>query len=212
MQNWIEKLKQPKYDGRTKNAVQAYKYLIDNFDTTISNNERFQSVYAQFFRLDLYDKNKKRCQRWQQMYFKFLQDLKIKYHDKLPEISDFKTELVEFYNRIKTYNETTKNTDDILKPRIETSFVSKAFHMVNPELAIWDSNVKVSLLGLKKYYDPVKQNFDNAQKVYEKVNTAIKEKISQDQDIISVFKQNFPDESESISDVKILDFYYWKRN
>ncbi len=192
--NWINKLQTVKYDGKTKNAVQIYEYLITNFSPENIKQKKYQSLYSQFFKLS------RRNQKWRELYFDFLYDLATKYYGKQINVSFLETCIDNFYEIQKMNG---------LVPKVETSFISKALHMINNNLPIWDSNIKVSLLGLNKNYDPIKKDPKKAKQIYEKINSLVQEKIIQDKDKIDTFRQCFPNESKNLTDVKIIDFYYW---
>ena len=203
---WITRLKNKygKNANKNRNAVQAYKYLIDNFGKTAVCNSEYQDAYKDFFQTTLGG----RRDTWQNQYFEFLQSLIERYKDKKPQLSDFETELDNFY---------TKQKQADLVARVETSYVSKALHMINHDLPIFDNNVMETLLGITR--NPVYQKKTKAAKlakaneIYQQTATAVQSVIKSPDGIgiriIKEFKDAFKDDAIGISDVKIIDFYYW---
>ncbi len=185
----IDKLLQKNYANHTLNAVEIYAYLINNLDK--SNTIDWQSRYNNFFKFGV------RSQKWKELYFDFFNKLKTK----KPQIQDLENNLKFFYDLQK---------ENGLKPHVEASFISKAMHVLNPDLPIWDNNIRQSLLKLN--YNPINtckttdDKIKKATELYKKLDLEIKTKITQEKDKISEFKDTF---SEHISDTKIIDFYYW---
>ena len=199
MSLWIQELQEKRYNHNTMNAVEIYKYLIDNFSPEFITNPYYQSRYFEFF---LKGSGLGGIEApGIKLYFKFLKELCEK--NTKPNISDFETILRNFYKKV----ETAKKTNDQIPLRVETSLTSKAIHMCNHHLAIYDSNINLSLLNHKS--NTINKNFDKAQSVYEDVNNKIQEKIKTEPLIINEFTDAFG-ENTGISDEKILDFYYWK--
>ena len=198
--NWIEKLKNKhgKTINRNKNSVQMYKYLIDNFSTDILSNSDYQTTYRDFFQTQ-----HGRGKMWHDVYFKFLQSLKKRYINTPPQLSDYKNELKNFYN--------LQLNAGLSRPKVETSFISKALHMLNHDLPIYDGNVVETLLHksnrLVYQQKTVADKIKISEQLYMEIDTAIKN--TTQNKIINEFRTAFGDDAVGISDVKIVDFYYW---
>ena len=197
---WIIKLqnKRGKTINRDKNAVQMYKYLIDNFDTDILSNHDYQITYRDFFRTQ-----RGHNAQWHELYFQFIESLKKRYKDTKPLLSDYKNELENFYNsQLKVKLRT---------PKVETSFISKALHMLNHDLPIYDGNVLETLLHksnrLVYQQKTVAAKLQKSEQLYKEINTAIQQ-VDKDA-LINEFRAAFGNDAIGISDVKIVDFYYW---
>ena len=205
---WIRNLQVLEYSDHTMNAVQIYKYLIEKFDDVdVSKDTDFQDKYKEFFvtKLSLGG------DLWHQLYFNFLQELKNKYKGSVLSATEFEAAIRRFYQI---------RCDNGLPAKVEPSFVSKAFHMVNHNLAIWDSKVRANLHGLT--YNPISNAGSIENKIrrsvqwYNLTNERIQNAIALDKNrditeqIIAQFRAGFPNEEKDITDIKIMDFYYWQ--
>ncbi len=209
---WINTIRNKRYNlfngTTTMNAVEIYKYLIEKFDKVdVSTDADFQEAYRKFFKTTLGPDRqitRKAGQMWHKLYFELLQSLKGK-----SELS-IEKEIENFY---------TRQQEEKLNAKFEMSFISKALHMVDHNLPIWDRNIRATLLGLT--HDPLTRIQDEDQRIQEarryydlikdRIQAAIKTDKTKDKNsqIITQFRVAFPTEEKGITDVKVMDFYYW---
>lgn len=129
-----------------------------------------------------------------------------------------------YYKLLKEQNEKKRSFREVLEilykieKKVEASYASKMIASVNPDKAIWDSNVLKNLGFYSEWnnYDLYKgvERIKLAEKIYNDINSIYNDYLasSYGKKIIKEFDEMIPSYKDKITNIKKLDCIIWKNS
>ena len=175
--------------NRSVSTYYALKFIYEDKSKELEYYEGFQSAFFRFYGIG-----------------RFTSDgFDEKFYNELKQLRGTKL----YYSR-KLTEELTKKLSDNEKGKIQFSFVTKLLNIINDEeYPIYDSNVMAAFGFFRGNNKSRKDKLVDYLEQYEAIRNTYNELLDDCKDIIGNFKQKFP-QSNSLSDMRILDIIVWK--
>jgi hypothetical protein len=169
---------------RAKEGINKYLIIMNQFlEVDVSKDDKFQRRFNHFYKI------RQKPKDWYKTYYQYMEAMK-------GEEVSFSRVLNYFHAELDRY---------------EASFSSKFVATHNPEMPIWDRFV-LENIGLKAPAYNAKNRLHKIEATYQKIIEWYSIYLHTDKGKLIIKKFNeLVDKSDSISDVKKIDFYLWQK-
>lgn len=182
--------------------LDKYAYIMNNINKCkdITKDKKLQDTFNDFYAIN----GAKKSKAWKENYYKCFQEMLEKKRN---------NQEIKFIDILKKIS-----MDD----KVEFSFASKMFATLNPNMPIWDKNVKNNLKEELAFDEKIKVNkedrINNANLIYERLIEVENNIINKEKETIIVpFRKRYKNLIDSLfincelTDMKVLDFFLWMK-